>query len=147
MAMLTCTAGRADLDVVQTPLAFGDQLINTTSAAKTVTIANTGNQTLTYSLTKSGTDQAMFTAAAPGPCTSNCTLGAGMSTMVTVTFTPTSVGSKAATLPVTAANDPDTLTSLDVALSGNGVRPVSSPNTRRSHSATSMSVTPPPVRR
>ncbi len=126
-AMLTCTAGRADLGVVQTPLAFGDQLINSTSTAQTIQISNTGNQTLTYSLTKLGTDAAMFTATAPGPCTTNCTLGAGLSTNVTVTFRPTSVGAKTATLRVTAANDPDT-TNLDVALSGNGVSPVSSPS-------------------
>lgn len=128
-ATLTCTAGRADLAVVQTPLAFGNQLINTTSTAQTVMITNNGNVTLTYSLTKVGADPTHFVVTAPAGCPTmtNCTLPAMSSTTASVAFSPSAIAAKTASLRVTAANDPDT-TSLDVPLSGTGVAPVSSLN-------------------
>ena len=126
-ATLTCTAGRADLTVDQTPLAFADQLVNTTSTAKTVMISNTGNETLNYAVSLAGTNPAQFIASGPGGCTTSCSLAAGTSAMVSVQFRPTTVGAKAATLRVTPANDPDT-GALDVALTGSGIAPVSSPS-------------------
>lgn len=127
VAVLSCTAGRADMTVVQTPLAFGDQLINATSTAQTVKIDNTGNVALTYSLSLVGTDPTQFTVTGASGCTSSCSLAAGGSVNVSVAFRPTTAGAKSASLRVTAANDPDT-TSLDVPLTGNGVAPISTPS-------------------
>jgi outer membrane protein OmpA-like peptidoglycan-associated protein len=127
IAMLTCTAGRADMTVDQTPLAFGDQLINVASPGKSVLISNTGNVALTYSLSLQGTDTTQFIVTGAGGCTSNCSLAAGTSTTVSVAFRPTTIGGKSASLRVTAGNDVDT-PSLDVAMTGNGVVPVSSPS-------------------
>jgi outer membrane protein OmpA-like peptidoglycan-associated protein len=127
VAMLTCTAGRADLAVVQTPLVFGDQLINTPSAGQTVQITNSGNVALTYSLSFTGTNPTQFNVTGIAGCTSSCSLAAGASGNVTVRFQPTTVGAKTAALRVTASNDPDT-THLDVPVSGTGVMPVSTPS-------------------
>ena len=128
VAMLSCTAGRADIAVVTTPLAFGDQLINTTSTAQTVMVTNSGNIALTYSLALAGANPGQFQFTGPGNCTSSCTLAANSSAMVSVAFRPTTVGAKSASLTVTATNDPDTTTPFSVPLSGTGVSPVSSPS-------------------
>ncbi|HEY5923948.1 MAG TPA: choice-of-anchor D domain-containing protein, partial [Kofleriaceae bacterium] len=127
VAMVSCTAGRADMAVVMTPLAFGDQLVNTPSMGQSVMISNSGNIPLTYSLSVAGTDPSHFLVTGFMGCTTNCSVPAGMSVSVSAAFRPTTVGPKSAALRVTASNDPDT-TSLDVPMSGNGVAPVSAPS-------------------
>jgi hypothetical protein len=63
---------------------FGAQTVNTTSAAKTVTLANSGNATLTVS---------SVTASSNFAQTNNCTAVAPAGTCtITVTFTPTVTG-------------------------------------------------------
>ncbi|HEY5951750.1 MAG TPA: choice-of-anchor D domain-containing protein, partial [Kofleriaceae bacterium] len=126
VAMLSCNAGRADISVVQTPLAFGDQLINTTSTAKTVQISNSGNLPLTYSVAL--TDATHFVLTGAAGCTTNCSVPAMSSVTVSVAFRPTTVGAKTASLNVTASNDPDAPPPFAVPLSGNGVAPVSTPS-------------------
>jgi outer membrane protein OmpA-like peptidoglycan-associated protein len=128
IAMLMCTAGHADMTVDQTPLAFGDQLINATSTGKSVSISNTtGNIALTYSLSLQGIDTTQFIVTGSAGCITNCTLAAGASTTVSVAFRPTTIGAKSAALRVTSTNDVDT-PFLDVPLGGNGVAPISTPS-------------------
>src|SRR5208282_2588854 len=96
-------------------LSFGDQVLNTTSAAKTVTVTNTGSATLDIS---SITASANF-AVSKNTC--GATLGAGKKCKVSVTFTPTELGLLKGSLTFTdnAPNSPQTVT-----LSGTGIQPV-----------------------
>jgi Astacin (Peptidase family M12A)/Abnormal spindle-like microcephaly-assoc'd, ASPM-SPD-2-Hydin len=98
--VLTGTGGGTPT-VTLTPasLTFTAQAIGTTSAAKTVTVKNTGSGVLSSSIVVSG-DYAQ---------TNNCSsLAAGASCTVSVTFTPTVAGSIKGALTVTdnAANSP-----------------------------------------
>lgn len=68
-------------------LSFGKQVVNTTSAAKTVTVTNTGKATLNISAL---TASANFAISAT---TCGATLAAGKNCTVNVTFTPTQTGS------------------------------------------------------
>lgn len=97
-----------------TSLNFPNQAQNTTSAAKTVTLSNTGNAPLTV-----GTMS--FTGANAGDFaqTNNCTtVNAGSSCAINVTFTPTSLGNRSAMLNINsnASSSPNS-----VALSGSTV--------------------------
>lgn len=96
-------------------ISFGAQAENTTSAAKSATLKNTG----TTSMTISGITVTGNFAKAGGTCTS--TLAKGASCTILVTFTPLSLGALTGTLTVTdnAANSPQTSK-----LSGTGVAPV-----------------------
>ncbi|HTL33738.1 MAG TPA: choice-of-anchor D domain-containing protein, partial [Kofleriaceae bacterium] len=123
-----CTAGRADIVVTMTTLAFGDQLINTTSAAQTVMIQNTGNATLSYGVALGGTDASQFTLVGAAGCTSNCSVSANSSVMLTLYFSPSSMGNKSAYVRVTPTNDPDTPGPLDVPMTGRCIAPIASYN-------------------
>jgi hypothetical protein len=103
---------------------FGSVLVNTTTAPQAVTISNTGTITLTVSnITIVDPDSGQFAKATGGTCATvyPINLAAGGSCTQNVTFTPTSVGAKAARLAVTS-NDGDTPTAY-VALSGTGIAP------------------------
>jgi outer membrane protein OmpA-like peptidoglycan-associated protein len=126
---VTCTAGRADISVATTQLDFGNVLINTTSTAQKVTIANTGNSQLNYSVSLVGTNPGQFTLTGAAGCTTNCPVSAGSSVDVSVAFKPTSLGAKTAILRITPLNDPDTTTPIDVVLNGTCIGPVASLNT------------------
>src|SRR5260370_2640058 len=96
-------------------LSFANQIVNTTSAAKTVTLTN--NQTST-ALTISG-----ITTSGDYAQTNNCgaSLAALASCTINVTFKPTATGTRTGTLTVTdnANNSPQTasLTGVGIALS------------------------------
>ncbi len=99
-------------------MSFGNQAINTTSAAKKVTLTSTGTTNLNISsIAITGTNASDFTEI------NNCPgrMAPGAKCTINVTFTPTQTGARAATLNVNdnAANSPQT-----VALSGTGVVPV-----------------------
>ena len=102
-AQLTCQVQHPNLSV-STALAFGDVPVGG-PATKTVTLTNTGNAALTYSL--SNPSAAQYTI--PRGCTSGCsipaTAGANTATF-DVTFTPTGPTAPAATITI-ANNDPD----------------------------------------
>jgi hypothetical protein len=101
-----------------TSLAFGNQVLNTTSTAKPVTLTNTGNAALTInSIAASGDFAATSTGASACPI-SPATLAAGANCTINVTFTPTVLGARAGTLTVTdnAAGSPHT-----VGLTGTGI--------------------------
>ncbi|MCT9112109.1 discoidin domain-containing protein [Streptomyces mirabilis] len=91
-------------------LTFADQAVNTTSAAQTVTVTNSGTATASITGVTAGGD---FTQ------TSTCgtSLAAGANCTVSVTFRPTASGTHTGTLTLTGnqSNNPTT-----VALSGTG---------------------------
>jgi len=106
-----------------TSLAFGNQVLNTTSAAMTVTLTNTGTSALTInSITASGDFAATSTGATAcpiSPATLPATAGSNTCT-INVTFTPTALGARAGTLTITdnAGGSPQT-----VPLTGTGTAP------------------------
>ena len=106
-----------------TTLAFGNQFINTTSAAQTVTLTNTGNAALTISSIAASGDFAETstgaTACPISPTTLPATAGSNTCT-ISVTFTPTVAGARTGTLTITdnAGGSPQT-----VSLTGNGTSP------------------------
>ena len=98
-----------------TSLSFGNHQVNTTSAAQTVTLKNTGSAALTIQVIGlSGTNSGDFHQhnSCPNP------LEAGASCTISVTFTPTAEGSFSASLVVAykASGSPQSVT-----LSGTGV--------------------------
>ena len=102
--------GQATLSASPSPLAFGDQVINT-SASRTVTITNNGSGAGTVS---------GVTISGPFTQTNNCgALAVGASCTVTVTFSSANpLGAKSGTLTVSSnATNP----SLAVSLSGNAI--------------------------
>jgi hypothetical protein len=96
-------------------LIFGNTIVGTTSAAKTVKVTNTGSGTLDIS---SITASSSFAISAS---TCGATLAVGKSCKVSVTFTPTQVGGVTGTLTLTdnALSSPQ-----NVQLSGTGALPV-----------------------
>lgn len=98
-----------------TALNFGNEVINTTSTAKTVTLKNTGTATLDFSPILIITGNFAISANTCGS-----TLAPGKVCKVSVTFTPTSLGKLTGTLTFTdnAPNSPQT-----VPLSGTGIQP------------------------
>ena len=104
-------ASQATLSANPTLFAFGDQAINTTSAARTVTISNSGTAAANISsITVSGEFQQ----------TTNCggALAVGASCTVNVSFRPTTTGAKSGTVTV---NSNATNPAMTVPLSGNGI--------------------------
>lgn len=91
-------------------LTFADQAVNTTSAAQTVTVTNSGTGTASLTGVTAGGDFAQTD-------TCGTTLAAGANCTVSVTFSPTAVGTRTGTLTLTGnqSNSPTT-----VALSGTG---------------------------
>ncbi len=99
----------------RTSLTFAKQVINTTSAAKTVTLTNTGTIPLVFNSVATSGEFAVSAS------TCGATLGVGLKCKIRVVFTPTQLGPLTGTLTISdnAANSPQT-----VALSGSGVVPV-----------------------
>ena len=102
--------------VTPTTLAFGDQAVGATSAARTVTVSNPGTGPLTVAgLTVTGADASEFAATG---CTTP--VAAGGSCTVSVTFAPGATGARTASLQVVS----DAATAAPaVALTGTGVQP------------------------
>jgi len=102
-------------------LSFGNQAIHQSSQPKAATLKNTQAVALTInSIAISGAAAADYVSGGNCPISPR-KLGAEKSCSITVTFTPSSLGSRTATLTVThnAPNSPQT-----VALTGTGVTPV-----------------------
>lgn len=98
-----------------TSLAFGNQTVGTTGAARPVTITNTGSAPLTLgTVTTTGTNAGEF---APGNTCSGASLAPGSGCTINVTFTPAALNTRSATLsiPSNATGSPH-----GVALSGTG---------------------------
>jgi hypothetical protein len=108
-------AGGHHANISATSLTFASQPLDTTSAAQTVTLTNTGTAKLTITaIAITGADGKDFTE------TNNCgaSLAAGVSCAINVTFTPKAAGTRTGTLSVSddASGSPQT-----VALAGTGI--------------------------
>ena len=100
-----------------TSLSFGNHQVNTTSAAQTVTLKNSGNAALTIKgIGLSGPNSGDFHQQNTCPSSSS-TLAAGASCFISVIFTPTAEGTRSASLSIAdnASGSPQS-----VALSGSG---------------------------
>ena len=114
---LNGTSEAATLSLSNSSLAFS-ALVGS-SAQQSATLNNTGNGTLSLaSLALSGTDSALFSITTNG-CGS--TLAAGASCAVTITFTPTAVGTFNATLSI--ASNSSAGSPVTVALTGTSTTP------------------------
>jgi hypothetical protein len=122
-------------------LAFGNQLVGTTSASQSVVVTNSGSATLNIGTAAAA---APFTIVTDG-CSSTA-VAAGATCTIQVAFAPTAPGAASGTLsiPDDAAGAPHT-----VALSGTGIQPhaTASPSTiafggvRPGNTATAQTVT------
>jgi hypothetical protein len=93
---------------------FGSVNVGSSSAVKKVTVTNVGASTITFtSIAVGGTDPADFTQ------TNNCgtTLAAGKGCTVSVTFTPTTTGTRSGNVTV---KDTDPTSPQKILLSGTG---------------------------
>ena len=110
------SSGTTTISISPTTLAFGSQNVGTTSAAKTVTLTNTGTTAISFSAASavSGTNAGSFIKTA-GTCPNP--LPAGQSCTNSVDFDPTVAGALTATLTIydNATGSPHT-----VALTGTG---------------------------
>ena len=105
------------ISITPTALSFGNQSVGSTSAAKTVTLQNTGTANLTISAITSSSPAFLLASATTLPAV----LTPGQTALVSVSFRPATVGSQAGSLKVTStAPSPPTT----VSLSGNGVQQV-----------------------
>ncbi len=111
----TGTAQPATVFLSPATVAFGNQAINTTSPAKTVTLTNNSAATLNaIAISIGGTSASLFAQSAT---TCGATLAVGASCTISVTFTPTSATAATATLSVA---DSDASSPQTAALTGTG---------------------------
>ena len=104
---------------VPAPIEFGNQMVATTSLAKTITIRNSGSAVLNIAgVSLTGGQVGDFTIDTSTMLTS---LAAGVQTTIRVRFAPTAGGPRQATLRV-ISNDPDK-GSFDTTLNGTGTTP------------------------
>ena len=103
-----------------TSLAFGSQVVGSSSAAQTVTLTNAGNAALSItSIAISGANASAF--AQTNTC--GTSVAAGANCTISITFTPAASGSLAASLAIT---DNATGSPQNVSLSGTGTAPAAS---------------------
>ena len=108
--------------VLPASLAFGNELLNTTSVNKTVTITNNGIGPLSFNNAAIGANGNQYVVDITGKPTSCATVGTilpGATCTVDVAFKPTTTGSKASTLTLKETSGSITATQT-VSLSGNG---------------------------
>jgi hypothetical protein len=112
LVALTGTAALPTADLSATTLAFGDQVTNTASATKTVTLTNHGTVPLTLS--------AAIAITGDFSQTNDCgtSVATGAHCTITVKFTPTTTGARNGTITITDNAAPPTQT---ITLTGNGV--------------------------
>jgi hypothetical protein len=123
---LTGTGTAANVTLSPSPVPFGNQPINTTSASMTVTLNNTGAASVTLAaanaVTITGTNPSDFAiVAGTTTCTNGLVVAAtNGSCVINVTFKPTATGARSATLQVSdnAATSPQSVT-----LNGTGTAP------------------------
>ncbi len=96
------TPTRAVLGISPTTVDFANQTVGTRSDASNLTVTNTGQQPVTIDRVSLSSGDFELT---PGACAS-ATLTAGQSCQASVEFTPTSAGSKSATVTVASNADP-----------------------------------------
>ncbi|MGD0732197.1 MAG: choice-of-anchor D domain-containing protein, partial [Terracidiphilus sp.] len=119
------------------PLAFGGQVVNSTSPAQIVTVSNTGNAPLTNigpTITGANPSAYAITTGA-NACTSATSLSGSATCNIYVTFTPAATGSLPATLSVADNASPSPQT---ISLTGTGVSFVSNVGTAEAAQAVSV---------
>ncbi len=113
------TAPQAAISLNAATLTFPAQAVGSSSAARSVTVSNSGNAPLTFSgLTLAGTSATDFSRS--GSCTPTATLAAGASCSVSFSFTPGAVGARSATLTL-ASNASNGSAVLSLAGTGTAV--------------------------
>jgi hypothetical protein len=109
-------APQATISLDASTLAFGNQTVNTSSAAKALKVSNTGSAALDFSaITLGGSAAADYSAT--GGCAVGTPVAAGSSCTLSVRFAPTVTGSRSATLTL-ASNASNG--SATVSLTGTG---------------------------
>jgi hypothetical protein len=102
-----------------TSLGFSPQRVDTTSAPKTVRLANLGNTPLRVeSITLRGTDAADFAIQATSTCAVGKTVAGEGSCTINLAFKPSAAGARPSTL---AISDSDPGSPQTVSLSGTGM--------------------------
>lgn len=117
---LTGTGSDQQIDVQPPSLNLGSRDIDFgATSQQTITITNNGTALLTFTglgVAITGTDAADFSISSD---TGETTLGPGLSRILGISFDPTTIGAKTATLTVTS-DDTHHTPSVNVALSGTG---------------------------
>ncbi|MBS0321663.1 MAG: choice-of-anchor D domain-containing protein [Proteobacteria bacterium] len=108
------SAGAASFTISPSSKNFGSVTVGSTSSATTFTVAVTG---ATGNVTSVSSSNATEFAVTGGTCVPSKSLASGNSCTVTVTFSPSSTGSRSGTLSVLTNGSPATLTA---SLSGTG---------------------------
>jgi hypothetical protein len=104
------------LNISSTVVAFGNQLVGTTSAATNVTLSNASTAAVTLgAFTLGGANPGDFRFTT----TCGTSLGAGGSCRITLRFAPSVTGARSASLAI-----PTSLAPMSIALSGTGILPV-----------------------
>ena len=119
------------------PLAFGNQTQDTTSAARTLTVTNTGTSDLTITTVTAGGNNKSDFIVGTDTC-SAATVAAGKTCTVSIEFAPVTTAAESGTLTFAdnASNSPQV-----VSLTGTGVAAVATASTTAlSASATSVAV-------
>jgi len=135
---LSGTSTAPTVSLSPTKRSFASQSVGTTSAAQTITLTNAGNATMNItSLAVTGTNASNFAQ------TNNCGVGvaAGANCTISVTFTPSASGSRAASLTLT---DNATGSPQSVNLTGTGTAAASLSPTRLSFENQAVDMISPP---
>jgi FtsP/CotA-like multicopper oxidase with cupredoxin domain len=121
--------------VAPASLTFAPRLVGTTSPAQTVTLSNTGTASLAItSITITGTNPGDFARTT----TCGASLAVGATCAINVTFTPTGINARSASLTI-VSNDPVSPTLVPLSGTGNG--PVLSLSTTALTFSSPMNVT------
>lgn len=103
-----------------TSVSFGNQTTGVTSLPQTITVTNTGSSNLIFSsnATLSGTNASDFGISLASTCVNNAVITAGNTCTIVLTFTPSAVGARSATVSISdnASGSPHT-----AALTGTGI--------------------------
>lgn len=109
----TGTGNAPGVNLTSSTLAFGSQVVNTTSASQSVTLTNTGTSLLTIT---SVTSNSNFSET--DNCTSHSPLAAAATCTITVTFTPASSGGQTGSVTIV-----DGAGTQVISLTGTGTAP------------------------
>jgi IPT/TIG domain-containing protein len=106
------------------PVNFNNQVINTTSGAMTLTLTNGGTDVLhlagANAVVIGGTNPGDFATAAGTTCTNSATVNPAANCVINLTFTPSALNARTATLTITDDASPTTQV---VTLNGTGTNP------------------------
>ena len=125
MILMSATVINPIVSLSATSENFGNQKTGTTSAAKSVTLTNSGSTPLILSLLNLNGN---FAFASGTTCTSSSTLAPGANCLMKITFTPTTKGSKTGSVTIgdNALFSTSTISLSAAGISGLGLPPSSS---------------------